>query len=80
MYDWNYASTMKNQDIPNYCDASWAFSATSAVADRLRLKVTNTWQVPELATQVLINCADSYGCQGGTPNHAYKYMGREGNS
>ena len=69
---------MKNQDIPNYCDASWAFSATSAVADRLRLKVTNTWQVPELATQVLINCADSYGCQGGTPNHAYKYMAEKG--
>ena len=71
----NYATSMKNQDIPNYCDASWAFATTSSVADRMRLLFPYLYPIRDLATQVLINCDySSSGCQGGHPLNALMYM------
>ena len=71
----NYISPVKNQDIPQYCDASWAFSVTSALTDRMRYLKGPAWPFYELSTQVLINCADSYsGCYGGDVFSAYKYI------
>ena len=70
---------MKNQDIPNYCDASWAFATTSAVADRMRLLFPYLYPVRDFATQVLINCDySSNGCQGGHPLNALMYMQSHG--
>ena len=75
----NYASTVKNQNIPTYCDASWALAAVSVISDRFRLMYPSVWPVPEPAAQVLINCdSRSYGCEGGSPLTAFRYIRENG--
>lgn len=75
----NYASTVKNQNIPTYCDASWALAAVSVISDRFRLMYPSVWPVPEPAAQVLINCdSRSYGCEGGSPLTAFRYIQENG--
>ena len=71
----NFISPVKNQDIPQYCDASWAFSVTSALTDRMRYMRGASYPFQELSVQALINCADSFsGCFGGDVFSAYKYI------
>lgn len=73
---------MRNQHIPNYCGACWAFSATSTFSDRIRIA---TWKNGEpsreinISPQVVLNC-DTYdnGCHGGDPFTAYKFMKEQG--
>lgn len=65
----NYASTDKNQHLPNYCESGWAFAATSALNDRFAILEHDTFPEVELSAQVLLNCVKSStytdGCQGG---------------
>jgi cathepsin X len=76
-FDWrnnsgvNYASTSRNQHIPNYCGACWAFSATSALSDRIRIAASKDAQAVRdgapptrevnLAVQVVLNCDKESG-------------------
>jgi len=56
----------KNQHIPQYCGSCWAFSAASAVSDRLRLMTKGAWPEHDLSPQVIVNCdSTSEGCHGG---------------
>ena len=75
LYGVNFATSMKNQDIPDYCEAGWAFATTSSLGDRMRLKFTSLHPVHDLAAQVLINCDYSgSGCEGGNPMDALTYI------
>ena len=74
----SYVSINKNQHIPQYCGSCWAFSAASAVSDRMRLMTKNVWPTHELAPQVLVNCAPANGCHGGNMLSAYKHMKDQG--
>ena len=62
----NYVTVTKNQHIPQYCGSCWAFSAASAVSDRLRLMTKGAWPEHDLSPQVIVNCdKTSEGCHGG---------------
>ena len=71
----SYVSVTKNQHIPQYCGSCWAFSAASAISDRLRLMTKGAWPTQELSPQVIVNCADTAsGCHGGDMLSAYRMM------
>ena len=72
-------SVNKNQHIPVWCGSCWAFSATSAVSDRLKLMTKGAWPEHDLSVQVVINCADNAeGCGGGHPTDVYRLMNEMG--
>ena len=74
-----YATWTRNQHIPNYCGACWAFSSTSALSDRIMIQNKNAWPEWDLAPQVLLDCErDDDGCHGGDPNNAYAYIQENG--
>jgi len=72
----NYASAPRNQHIPNYCGACWAFAATSALADRYRLaRGDSATQQIDLSVQHILNCDTvDNGCHGGDPIDAYAFI------
>ena len=71
----NYVTVAKNQHIPQYCGACWAFAATSAVGDRLKMMTKGAWPERDLSPQVILNCdKTSDSCSGGHPLAAFKYM------
>ena len=72
-------SVNKNQHIPVWCGSCWAFSATSAVSDRLKLMTKGAWPEHDLSVQVVINCADNAeGCGGGHPTDVHRLMNEKG--
>lgn len=80
-FDWgnvegvNYLTNIRNQHIPQYCGACWAFAATSCLSDRIKIKRQAAWPDINLSPQVLISClGDSYGCDGGWSFNAYRWM------
>jgi len=98
-FDWrnhdgkNYVSISRNQHIPNYCGACWAFAATSSLSDRIQIAKhresssdsTETKNVAEklrevnLSPQVLLNCdIEDDGCHGGDPINAFRYIHQHG--
>ena len=52
----NYLTYQRNQHIPVYCGSCWAFSATSALSDRIKIRRNAQWPDVILAPQVLISC------------------------
>ena len=52
----NYLTYQRNQHIPVYCGACWAFSATSALSDRIKIQRNAQWPDINLSPQVLISC------------------------
>ena len=85
----SFASTSRNQHIPNYCGACWSFAATSAMSDRMRIMgAKNKQGIPghpgaerevNPAMQVILNC-DTYdnGCHGGDPITAHQFVHEQG--
>ena len=52
----NLLTYQRNQHIPVYCGSCWAFSATSALSDRIKIKRNAKWPDVNLSPQVLISC------------------------
>jgi cathepsin X len=52
----NFLTYQRNQHIPIYCGACWAFSATSALSDRIKIRRNAQWPDVNLSPQVLISC------------------------
>ena len=78
-WDWrnvsgqNYLSWNRNQHIPQYCGACWAFAATSSIADRFNILKNNSFPQVSLSPQVMINCAAGGSCSAGDPYGVYKF-------
>ncbi len=71
----NFLTLARNQHIPQYCGSCWAFASTSALSDRIKIMRDAAWPDINLAPQVLLSCeTDDFGCSGGEPLNAYKYI------
>eukprot|EP00933_Yihiella_yeosuensis_P060928 TRINITY_DN63731_c0_g1_i1.p1 TRINITY_DN63731_c0_g1~~TRINITY_DN63731_c0_g1_i1.p1 ORF type:complete len:699 (-),score=103.00 TRINITY_DN63731_c0_g1_i1:175-2271(-) len=71
----NFVTMTRNQHIPHYCGACYAFASTSALSDRIRIARGPVGPEVNLAVQVLLSC-DSFdlGCSGGDGITAYKFI------
>lgn len=75
----NYLTVGKNQHIPQYCGSCWAFAATSALSDRIKIMRNSTFPDILLSPQVLVSCENpDFGCYGGNPGTAYAYIHKYG--
>ncbi|KAJ5069404.1 hypothetical protein M0811_11576 [Anaeramoeba ignava] len=70
-FDWrningiSYLTAIRQQHLPQ-CGSCWAFSTTSSLNDRIKIKRNNTEPDIYLSPQHLLNCAPSVGtCYGG---------------
>lgn len=63
---------------PHYCGACWAFAATSAMSDRLRImraQSGHAYAEINIAPQLLLDCdMDDDACYGGDPLVAYQWF------
>jgi len=83
-FSWNnisglsYMTELRNQHLPQYCGSCWAFAATSALGDRIKIMRQNAWPEVNLAPQVLLNCLPGDTCGGGDSSAAYAYIASNG--
>lgn len=71
----NYLTIVRNQHIPVYCGACWAFASTSALSDRIKIMRKAQWPDIVLSPQVLVSCTCK-GCHGGSGKTAYSYINK----
>jgi cathepsin X len=71
----NYLTFQRNQHIPIYCGSCWAFAATSAFSDRIKIIRKARWPDINISPQVLISCEmKDHGCSGGDAKTAYEWI------
>lgn len=71
----NYLTVLKNQHIPQYCGACWAFAATSSMSDRIKIMRQAQWPDINISPQVLLSCErPDDGCFGGEALTATKWI------
>jgi len=84
-FDWrnvngkSFASIARNQHIPRYCGACWAFASTSAVNDRIKIMRKDKWPEIVLSPQHMLSCGNAGSCFGGNHFLAYKWLTEAGN-
>lgn len=68
----NYLTASKNQHIPTYCGACWAFASLTSLADRLKILIKRQFPEVIFSVQNLLSC-DMYddGCHGGFQGNAF---------
>lgn len=83
--DWRYQggnnllSVARNQHIPEYCGSCYAFAATTALSDRIRILRGSEGGEINLAMQVVLNCdLSTNGCSGGDPRNVYAFIHKQG--
>lgn len=74
----DYLTIGRNQHIPQYCGSCWAFGATSALSDRIKIARKAAWPDINLAPQILVSCSPNRGCYGGSATSAYSYIHKYG--
>mmetsp|Transcript_15528 Transcript_15528/g.32843 ORF Transcript_15528/g.32843 Transcript_15528/m.32843 type:complete len:707 (-) Transcript_15528:271-2391(-) len=75
----NLTTANRNQHIPSYCGACWAFGSTSSLSDRIRIARGGTGREVNIAVQVVLNCdLLDQGCDGGDPLSAYRFIKESG--
>eukprot|EP00455_Lapot_gusevi_P042960 TRINITY_DN5170_c0_g1_i2.p1 TRINITY_DN5170_c0_g1~~TRINITY_DN5170_c0_g1_i2.p1 ORF type:complete len:601 (+),score=211.68 TRINITY_DN5170_c0_g1_i2:77-1879(+) len=86
-WDWrdingkSFVTVLRNQHVPHYCGACWAFASTSALSDRIKIARQAAWPDVNLAPQHILNCdlnTGDEGCHGGDPASAYAFMAKKG--
>lgn len=71
----DFLTYQRNQHIPVYCGSCWAFSSTSALSDRIKIRRKAQWPDVILSPQVLISCEEpDEGCHGGDARTAYEWI------
>jgi len=83
-FDWrdlngtNYVTAVRNQQLPQFCGSCWAFSATSALSDRLYFASGGRSCGTTLAPQVLLDFKalppSAGSCDGGDQRLAYEFI------
>jgi cathepsin X len=78
-WDWrnvkgiNLSTPPRNQHIPQYCGACWAFSSTSSLSDRIKIARKGKWPDVVLSPQMVVNCGPG-SCKGGNSHMVYAWL------
>jgi cathepsin X len=74
--DLNLCVKSKNQHIPHYCGACWAFGTISALEDRLKIFRNGKSPDISLSIQHILNCIniEEASCNGGNLNSVYEWL------
>jgi len=84
-HDWrnvngvDYTTPPRNQHIPQYCGACWAFSSTSAISDRIKIQRNAKWPDVQISPQHVINCGPG-SCMGGNSHAVYVWLHDKNNA